>query len=92
MLEDRSVAELPAAALSALALELEPVAGLRPYLLRGVLLNAQTGGYWLHVLGDQAWVHHGSLGHTPVPMQRHPLVALLATAPARVWLTCSLAQ
>ncbi len=62
------------------------------YLVRSVLLNEKTGGYYVSILNGYLWVHHASLGREPVKMQRRVLVLQLREMPKQVYVTCSIAE
>jgi uncharacterized protein YceK len=64
------------------------IAGTRPYLVRGVLLN--TGVLSVYAKDRTLWVEHGCMGHHPVPMKRQALVVQLAEVPANVYCSCSM--
>jgi len=63
-----------------------------PYLVRALVLNEATGGFSLYLDGDDLCVFHGSLGHSPVPMTRHPVVVYLERPPKRVLVDVSMAE
>ena len=79
-----------ASALTGKVLTLRP--GTRPFLVRSLYLNRQTGRFSLYMDGVNLYVHHGSLGRGPVPMQRQPLVVELDRKPRTVYVTCSMAE
>jgi len=64
--------------------------GRQPYLLRGVLLNEQTGGFSLYSSGNRLLVSHDSLGQSPLPMRRRPLVAYLSEPPSELFVVCGI--
>jgi len=66
--------------------------GTKPYLVRGVYLNRETGGFSVYILEDQLLIRHSSLGSSPSPMKRQALVLQLERRPAEVFVTCSMAQ
>lgn len=68
------------------------VEGTNPYLVRGLFLNKDTGGYYISVESGNIWVHHASLGRTVVPMKRQALVLQLVEKPKEVYITCSMAE
>jgi len=67
---------------------LDPIAGTKLYLVRGVLLN--SGVFTVFAKGRTLWVGHGSMGHRPVPMKRRALVLQLDQLPANVFCVCSM--
>lgn len=66
------------------------VSGRRPFLVRGVVLNEGTGGFWVTRKGGRMSVHHGCLGRRPVPMERRAVVVYLERPPDEVYVTCSM--
>ena len=64
--------------------------GKRPYLVRALYFNKETGSFTIYSKGKKLWVEHGSLGHVSVPMKRQPLVVLLKVQPDKVFVTCSM--
>ena len=62
------------------------------YLVRGLYLNWETGGFTAHTLDGQLWIVHRSLGAVAAPVKRQPLVVQLDSAPAQVHVTCSVAE
>jgi hypothetical protein len=71
---------------------LPDLAGTEPYLVRGLLLNRETGGFTVYTSGDQVVVHHGSLGGGAVAMTRQPLVLQLEQDPVEIFVVCSMAE
>lgn len=71
---------------------LPDLAGTKPYLTRGLVLNRGLGRFTVYVLEDQLLVHHGSLGHNPVPMTRQALVLQLEQSPKTVFVYCKMAE
>jgi hypothetical protein len=71
---------------------LTPAAGQQFYLVRAVFLNRGTGGFSAWRANECLYVHHGSLGHFPVPMKRTALVLELDRAPKDVYISCSMAE
>ena len=65
-------------------------AGRQPYLLRGVLLNEQTGRFSLYSSGNRLLVSHDSLGQSPLRMRRRPLVAYLSAPPSELFVVCGM--
>ena len=63
-----------------------------PYLVRSVYFNKETGQFEVYYKDNKLWVAHGSLGHSPEPMNRQALIVLLRVRPSRVFVTCSMAQ
>lgn len=61
-------------------------------LLRAVVLNEGTEGYWVTWLNGMVRVHHASLGKHPVPMKRRAIVARLPAVPTEVYVDCSMAE
>lgn len=61
-------------------------------LLRAVVLNEGNGGFIVKVNNDSVCVHHGCLGHRPVPMKRKAIVAVLPILPDKVYVDCSMAE
>ena len=68
------------------------VLGTKLYLVRSLLLNEKTGSYYISTLDNYLWVHHASLGRSPVTMKRRALVLQLKEAPKQVFVTCSSAE
>ena len=66
--------------------------GFRPYLVRGVYLNQGTGAYRVYICQEYVQVHHGSLGHSAVPMGRQALIVWLAADPKGVYSMCEMAE
>lgn len=80
---------------SAQAAELTGITFSAPtlYLVRAVSLNERTGRFTVHRLpGNALTVLHGSLGRSPVPMRRHPLVLELDEPPSKVYVDCGMAE
>jgi MoxR-like ATPase len=71
---------------------LPPREGAIICLLRGVALNREYGVFTVHVNEGDVLVHHGNLGHKPLPMTRLPVVGQLARIPQRVFCSCSMAE
>jgi hypothetical protein len=71
---------------------LPDVAGAKPYLVRAVYLNRETGQFLVNVSGDQLAVTHRSMGSQAVPMRRQALVLQLERAPAEVFVGASMTQ
>ena len=69
-----------------------PIPGTKFYLVRSVLLNERTGGYYVSILSGYLWVHHASLGREPVTMKRRALVLQLEDTPKQVYVSSSLAE
>jgi len=65
---------------------------LKPYLIRGLLLNEGTGSFSVYVIDSTICVYHGSLGKHAVPMDRRPLVVFLAHEPKTVFVDVSMAE
>jgi hypothetical protein len=64
--------------------------GLNIYLVRGVYLNRHTGGFYVRSDGRDLYVDHASLGRSPVPMKRQPLLVALPAAPRSVYVSCGM--
>jgi len=63
------------------------------YVVRGISLNEATGAFEVFLLpADDIVVFHGSLGHSAVPMKRHPVVVELEHSPRQVYVECSMAE
>jgi hypothetical protein len=71
---------------------LPDVPGAKPYLVRAVYLNRETGQFLVNVSGDQLAVTHRSMGSQPVPMKREALVLQLERAPVEVFVGASMTQ
>lgn len=71
---------------------LPDLAGTKPYLTRGLVLNRGLGRFTVYVLEDQLLVHHSSLGSSPVPMTRQALVLQLEQSPKTVSVYCKMAE
>jgi len=67
-------------------------AGGEYVLLRAVVVNEATGGFYVAVGERGVHVSHSSLGRHPVPMTRKALVAVLPSMPEAVYVSCSMAQ
>mgnify|MGYP006967014877 CR=1 FL=1 len=65
---------------------------LKPYLVRAVILNEGTGGYFAYWLDSALVIGHGSLGRYPVPMKRHPVIIFLEKEPTALFTEVSMAQ
>ena len=68
------------------------IANTKLFLVRSVLINEKTGGYYVSTLNGNLWVHHGSLGRKPVDIKRRALVLQLKEVPQQVYVTCSIAE
>jgi len=95
MLETDSIVELDAA--TSFDLVGEPLPGIEgvsaaPYLVRGLLLNRETGGFSVYLREDQMAVYHRCLGRRAMPMTRQPLVVQLERLPQEVYVTVSMAE
>lgn len=62
------------------------------YLVRGLCLNRGTGRFTATFDGRDLYIHHGSMGHHAVPMQRQPLLVALPKTPEHVYVTVSMAE
>jgi hypothetical protein len=64
-----------------------------PFLVRAIGSTWRTGGFELHTssLGE-LWVAGGALSHQTVPIERRAIVVWLERAPARVYVTFSVAE
>lgn len=67
-------------------------AGVQCVLLRGVVLNEANGAFEVSASDQVVLVHHGCLGHQPVPMKRKAIVAVLSAVPRDVYVTCDMAE
>ena len=93
LLQDVSIVALTAEEAAAfVGAPLSEVPGTRPYLLRGVYLNRETGRWSVCILEDQLLVYHGALGSSAVPMKRQALVLQLEREPREVFVACSMAE
>ena len=72
--------------------QFKPTKAKRPYLVRAVYLNKETGGFSVFLDGNKLIVSHDSLGHSAVPMKRQALVVSLSAQPAQVFVTCGMAE
>ena len=68
------------------------VEGTHPFLVRGLFLNRNTGGYYVSIENSNIWVHHASLGRATVSMKRQALVLQLKEKPKELYVTCSMAE
>jgi hypothetical protein len=93
LLETADAVELSLAEANTMAgRELVPQGSKRPYLVRGVVLNRETGGFRIAVNGNDLLVYHGCLGGSPVPMKRQALIVMLPEKPRRIFVTCGMTQ
>jgi hypothetical protein len=60
------------------------------YLLRGLYLQEGTGSFTVYAREGHVLVHHGCLGHGPVPMNRTAVVARLSQPPTDVYTMCTM--
>jgi hypothetical protein len=65
---------------------------LKPYLVRALTLNYETGGYEVGVSGDTIVVEHGSLGRGSAPMTRSSLIVELKNEPHVLYVVVSMAE
>jgi hypothetical protein len=65
---------------------------LKPYLVRGLVLQEATGGFSVFQEGSTLWVSHGCLGGGPTSMKRRPIIILLEQEPKVVYLSVSMAE
>jgi hypothetical protein len=65
---------------------------LKPYLVRAVAKNEQTGHFRATRCGDDLVVSHGSLGHSTPRSTRLPLVVFLERAPVNIYVRWSMAE
>ncbi len=72
--------------------QFKPTKAKRPYLVRAVYLNKETGGFSVFLDGNKLIVSHDSLGHSAVPMKRQALVVSLSAQPSQVFVTCGMAE
>jgi hypothetical protein len=63
-----------------------------PYLVRGLVLNEGTGGFFVHFENGELSVAHASLGHSMVPTKRRPIVVYLESSPTHVCVGVSMAE
>jgi len=63
-------------------------------LLRALVLNEGTGGFYIGVGngGSSVHVEHDCLGRGPVPMKRKAVVAVLQSVPKTVFVSCGMAE
>jgi hypothetical protein len=93
LLQDVPVVELTAQqAADLIGKPLPDATGAKPYLVRAVALNRQTGQFLVNVAGEQLAVYHRSMGSKAVPMTRQALVLQLERAPAEAFAGASMAQ
>ena len=64
----------------------------KPYLVRTVVGNRGTGGYFASVHIDSLVITHGSLGHHAVPMGRSCIVIDLKQEPRYLFINASVAE
>jgi hypothetical protein len=57
---------------------------LRPYLVRGLALNEETGYFSVYLVGSELWVYHSSSGKEQPPALRRPLIVFLKSKPSKV--------
>jgi hypothetical protein len=62
------------------------------FLVRGVLLNRDSGGFSVSRGRDYLSVNHGCMGASPVPMKRQALVLLLKKKPEKIYVTCGMTE
>lgn len=65
---------------------------LKPYLVRGVLLNEFTGSFGARECGSTVWVGHSSLGRNWPTPQRRALIVFLLSEPRHLIVTTSMAS
>jgi hypothetical protein len=93
LLEAVSTVEITAAqAFDLIGEPLPEVAGTIPYLTRAVYLTKGTGSFSVSSCKDWLHVVHGSLGSGGYRMKRQALVLQLDRAPAKVFVSCSMAK
>lgn len=70
--------------------QFKQVKGKRPYLVRAVYLNKETGAFSVFLHGKKLVVSHNSLGRSAVPMKRQALVVYLSAQPTEVFVICGM--
>lgn len=89
LLEKRQIVKISIGQLNYFAKQqVQAVENYAFYIVRGVFLNEETGGFSIFIEGKRLWVYHGSLGHFPVPMKRKALIVSLDQMPDEVFVTC----
>jgi hypothetical protein len=61
-------------------------------ILRAVVLNEETGAFYLGVRGRAVHIQHGCLGRHAVPMRRKAIIAVLPEMPDAVYVDCSMLE
>lgn len=64
----------------------------KPFLVRAVAKNRNSGTFIVRLCGSTLWVTHGSLGRSVPPSTRVPLVVFLDRKPAAVFIGWTMAQ
>lgn len=58
---------------------------VKPYLVRGLVLNEETGNFTVYQIDNNVWVYHASLGEKMPPTKKRPLVLFLNSKPQNVY-------
>jgi hypothetical protein len=65
---------------------------LRPFLVRAVVKNEGTDGFFASVCDESLVVVHGSLGHSTPPSIRAPVIVILQKKPSVVYVDWQMAE